>query len=134
MDSSKSIGEQLIQKFEYEDKINKFKENIKELYKAGKDTFLTDKVIGDDENVYMHILLGYFPTIVENTWNDYQLGVGIFDMDGFEHRNKESKEYARKYSNNKHNLSTTTINHLWDFYYHTEGKEKWVKKRKRNSN
>ena len=104
MDPSKSVNEQIIQKFEYEEKIQIFKKNIKDLYKAGKDTFLTDKVLGDDENVYMHILLGYFPTIVDETWNDYELGVGIFDMDGFERRNKESKEYARKYTNNKCNL------------------------------
>lgn len=129
MDSSKMLGEQLLQKFEYENKIEIFKNNIKELYKAGKDTFLTDNLLGDNENVYMHILLGYFLTIVENTQKDYELGVGIFDMNGFERRNKESKEYAHKYTNNKSSLSMTIINRLWDFFFHIEGKEKWVKKK-----
>ena len=41
--------------------------------------------------------------IIIDTWNTYKLGVGIFTMQGFERRNKESKATLLR-TNNKGNI------------------------------
>ena len=76
----------------YEDDIMQFKLDVKNLYNVGTKSFLSEKNEGDCETFYCHVLYAYMPMIVDDTWNKFQLGCGIFNMQGFERRNKESKE------------------------------------------
>ena len=47
----------------------------------------------------------------------YHLGIRIFSMQGFEHRNKESKRTLRKFTNNKGNILQNNLGRLWDHFY-----------------
>ena len=76
----------------YEEEIVSFKANLQIFYMHGSKSFLTKKNIGDMETFYMHTLRFYLPKIVDDTWERYRLGIGIFTMQGFERRNKESKK------------------------------------------
>ena len=82
------IGE----KDQYLDMLNTFEQNVKKIYSAGGKSFLTKgKVVGDDETFYMHCLRCYIPHIAQITYDQHHLYVGIFTMQGYERRNKESK-------------------------------------------
>jgi len=43
------------------------------------------------------------PKFANDNWNKHKLPLGIYTMQGFERRNKESKNIFRKHSNNKAN-------------------------------
>ena len=66
-------------------------ENVKTYYQRGG-FFLTDKSSGDDETFYMHVMRYYVPHIAKLTFERHKCGVGVFTMQGFERRNKESKQ------------------------------------------
>ena len=44
------------------------------------------------------------------------MGLGIFTMQGFEHRNKESKTYFFKFTNKKGNVCIQVLKRLWDLF------------------
>ena len=98
--------------------INEFQVNVKEFYKCGKYTFLTKRNDGDDETFYFHCLRFYIPDIVDKTWEKFKLGIGIYTMQGYERRNKESKNTLRRFSNNKGNIVMNNLKRLWDHYYY----------------
>ena len=66
----------------------------------------------------MHTLRYYIPLIVDDTWNKYQLGTGIFTMQGFERRNKESKNIFRCNTNKRDNQVLQSMKRLWDVFYY----------------
>ena len=72
-----------------------FSRDAKRLYPCGKCRFLTRNVSGDSETVYTHVLKCYMPLIAEDTFEKFHLGLGVFSMQGFKRRNKESKEEFR---------------------------------------
>ena len=80
--------------------------------------FLTDKEEGDRETIYMHVCRYYIPKIARLTFEMYGLGVGIFNMQGFERRNKESKNSLKRFCNYKGNIVTPNMKCLWDIFYH----------------
>ena len=92
--------------------------NIKLFYNAGKHTFLTKNVSspGDDETFYLHCLRFYIPQIAEVTLKKHNLGVGIFTMQGFERRNKESKNVYKRFSNHKGNVVMSNLKRLYDVF------------------
>ena len=47
------------------------------------------------ETFYLHTLRYYITNIIKHTYDTYELGVGIFTMQGSEHRNKESTKNFR---------------------------------------
>ena len=98
--------------------INNFKTNLSKFYKCGKFTFLTKRNFGDDETFYFHCLRFYIPNIVDQTWEKHGLGVGIFTMQGYERRNKESKNTLRRFNNNKGNIVIGNMKRLWDLFYY----------------
>ena len=63
----------------------------------------------DDETYYLHALRYYIPRFARQTWDNHRCGVGVFTMQGFERRNKESKTIMRKFSNNKQTKAGTNI-------------------------
>ena len=71
--------------------MNNFTKWVTQLYAHGSITFMKRSTEGDAETFYLHVLRFYMPNIIKDTWEKYGLGVGIFTMQGFERRNKESK-------------------------------------------
>ena len=53
--------------------------------------FLTKKETGEDKTFYFHSLRYYLPKIVQDAWTKHSVGIGMFTMQGYERRNKESK-------------------------------------------
>ena len=73
--------------------------------------------VGNDETFYMHVLRFYIPRIADDTFEKYNLGVGIFTMQGFERRNKESKNTFRRFSNGIGNIIVGNLKRLWDIFF-----------------
>ena len=49
-------------------------------------------------------------------------------MQGFERRNKESKNIMRRFNNKKHNICSQILKRLWDsFFYHNDYRKKGKK-------
>ena len=103
--------------------IDKFEQNLLKLYHYGYKSFLTNTVLGYQDNFYFHVLRYYIPVIVYDTWDKYQLGVGIFSMKGFERRNRESKTTLLQFTNGKGNILTHIIEQLWDKFYFENSKQ-----------
>ena len=64
----------------------------------------------------MHYLRFYMPMIARKTMQDHQLGLGIFTMQGYERRNKESKNNLKRFKNGKRSLLITNLKQLWDIF------------------
>ena len=107
---------------EYEGSRQDFKKNLICFYDAGSRTFLTKaENVGNQETFYLHTLRYYMPVIAETTFKRHQTGVGIFSMQGFERRNKESKSSMNKHSNGTGNILISNMRRLWDkFEYDNE--------------
>ena len=104
---------------ECKEKINSYKDNAKELYTLGKNTFLSNGVdIGSKEMFYLHCLVYYIPVFAADVLEQHGLGVGIFNMQGFERRNKESKNTLKRFSNQKGNVCKNNLKRLYDIFYH----------------
>ena len=82
---------------------------VKEFYKYGGETFLKKQESGDIETFYLHVVRYYMDPIIKDTWEKYECGVGIFTMQGFERRNKESKKSLSNHNNGKGNIILQNI-------------------------
>lgn len=101
---------------EYKESMQKFKKNVKDFYSFGVETFLTKYSPGDMESFYCHVLRFYMDDIVKDTWETHNLGVGIFTMQGFERRNKESKYTLQYRTNNKGNIMVQNLIRLCAYF------------------
>ena len=101
----------------YLQKINDYENIVKTLYTVGDKLFLTDKEEGDRETIYTHVCQYYITKIARLTFEMYGLGVGIFNMQGFERRNKDSKKALKRLCNYKGNIVTPNMKLLWDIFY-----------------
>ena len=103
---------------EYKKKLEEFENNLRMFYEVGSRSFLTKNpaVVGDDETFYFHVLRFYLPVIAKKTLKDHCLGLGIFTMQGFECRNKESKNTLRRFSNGIGNIAIPNLKRLWDVF------------------
>ena len=70
---------------------------------------------GDTETFYLHCLQYYMKGIIKNMWMKYSLGVGIFNMQGFERPNKESKRTMLK-NHLKGNLVQQNLSYLYTIF------------------
>jgi len=100
----------------YQSQIINFKHNLIQFQEAASETIYTNKSIGDSKFFYGHILFYYYPILVNQIWNKHKLGIGIFNLQGMERRNKESKEAARRFYNGKHNVCNQTMNRMFNRY------------------
>ena len=100
---------------QYKDELNVFKQNLKIFYDAGKTTYLSSALgeVGEGETFYMQILRYYIPKIVGNTFQLHNLDVGIFTTQGFERRNKESKQCLQRFSKYKGNVLVNSLRRVW---------------------
>ena len=55
------------------------------------------------------MLYFYMPRLARETWKDFQLGVGVYTMQGFEKRNSESKHIFKTDTNKKNNKTTNVV-------------------------
>ena len=100
--------------------LDRFEANINEFYQCGTETFLSGKGIdiGDEETYYLHALKYYIPKHARKIWDTHKLGIGIFTMQGFEPRYKESKNIMKRFNNKKHNICSQILQRLWDYFSH----------------
>ena len=101
-------------KVAYLSKMTKFELDVKKLYAVGSKTFLSTEYVGDEENFYSHALRFYMPYFARKAWEDHKAGLGMFTMQGFEHRNKESKRHFNRHTNKKGNVLLQVMPRLWD--------------------
>ena len=103
---------------ECEVKMNEFVENIKLFHEVGKRTFLTKSSadVGGDETFHLHCLRFYMPRIAKETHEKHNLGLGIFTMQGFERRNKESKHTLKRFCNGKGDILQPNMKRLFDVF------------------
>ena len=112
------VDENEVQSFPLE--IAKFKKNIDLFYECGSDSFLTNEEVGDDETYYLHALKFYIPSHASKTWTDHKCGIGVFTMQGFERRNKESKNIRRRFNNMRNQMLAQILKRLWDSYFYND--------------
>ena len=98
-----------------------FEDNLKDFYEIGGRSFLTKNPakVGDDETFYLHALRFYLPQIAKQTLREHNLGLGIFTMQGFEARNKESKNTLKRFSNGIGNIAVSNLKRLWDVFHYS---------------
>ena len=115
----------------YKGLMSKFEADVKRLYNFGKTSFLSKRsrgsdslAIGADETFYWHTLRFYMPEIVKETFERHKLGVGIFNMQGFERRNKESKMMVQRYCNFKGDTVKANLAKVWAIFHHNMMVEK----------
>ena len=89
------------------------------IYNAGAKTVLTHNTVGDRETFYMHVLCYYVPQLAKRTYDKYGVGMGVYTMQGYERRNKESKNTFRRFNNNRGNVVVPNLKRLWDIFHHS---------------
>ena len=104
----------------YNNEVNKFEANLKEFYDRGSRTFLSTEgtTNGNEETFYSHTLRFYMMDIVKVTFERHKVGVGIFNMQGFERRNKESKNCMKRFCNHRGNTCVSNMKRLIDVFKH----------------
>ena len=71
--------------------IDQFKKNIITFYDVRRTSFMKDKHVSDHETYYLYYLRFYIPKISRHTCKTHECGIGIYSMQEFERKNKESK-------------------------------------------
>ena len=92
---------------EYVTKKEQFKIDLELFYEFGRSTFLKE-----NESFYMHCMRFYLPTHADVTFERHQLGLGIFNMQGFERRNKESKNSIHRFTTMNRNSPHLLVNNM----------------------
>ena len=72
----------------YPAKITKFEDDVKQYYAVGAKTFFSTLYVGNQKKIYSHCPKFYMPVFARKTFEEHSTGLGIFNMQGFEHRNK----------------------------------------------
>ena len=106
---------------EYKNDLLQFELNLKRFYTVGARTFLSSQqmiVDGREESFYCHALRYYMIEIAKVTFERHRVGIGIFNMQGFERRNKESKNCIRRFSNKRGNVLPNNLRRIWDVFEH----------------
>ena len=100
---------------EYNERIDRFEEQVSKLYAIGGRTFLSKngKPTGSEETFYFHVLRHYIVKIARETLAVHGVGIGIFNMQGFERRNKESKVKVKNSSNGRGNVLIHNMKRLY---------------------
>ena len=93
----------------YLERLRQFKKDCLEFAKNGRLTFLVDE---RDETMYVHTLCHYLPLHAKVTFERHRLGLGIFTMQGFERRNKESKNCIRRFSTGNRKSFSFLVNNV----------------------
>ena len=99
--------------------IHTFREKVKLFYDYGRDNFLSETSVGDQETFYLHIMRWEFLRMLEKYYKKHKIGLGVFSMEGFEAKNSKSKTAIRQRSNCKGNVcQQSTLYLLRSFVHH----------------
>ena len=71
---------------------------------------MTVNQTGDRETFYTHALF-YQVGFAKSLYSKYKTGLGTFIMQGFEHRNKQSKNVYDNHTNGKGNICVQGLKH-----------------------
>ena len=94
----------------YEVLLTSFKEDVKKFYENGQSSYLGKP---KDKSFYVHCLCFYIPKIADVTFERHKLGLGIFTMQGFERRIKESNNTIQRFTTkNRKNTKGLLNNNL----------------------
>ena len=98
----------------YLDEVATFEKNVKQLYDCGCKSFFLgdDGTKGQMETAYMHILRFHIARFARITFKRHGLGVGVFTLQGYERRNKESKIIFANHTNSRGNVCLSTMKGL----------------------
>mmetsp|Transcript_23466 Transcript_23466/g.34112 ORF Transcript_23466/g.34112 Transcript_23466/m.34112 type:complete len:143 (-) Transcript_23466:41-469(-) len=55
----------------------------------------------------------------EELFTEHGVGLGVFTMQGYERRNKESKNTLKRFTNHKGNILVQNMKRLWDIFKHS---------------
>eukprot|EP00978_Attheya_sp_CCMP212_P014065 scaffold35698_cov63-Attheya_sp.AAC.8 len=100
--------------------LSQFETNFSSFYACGQKTFLSKNRDGDDEFFYSHCLRFYLPRMARDIFEKQKVGLGVFMIQGYEHRNKESKNTMKQFTNKKGNLAVQNLKRLWDAFFHSK--------------
>jgi len=103
----------------YKTALEDFNKNAVLFYKHGGTTFMKGEQIGDKETFYLHVVRNYLPQIAKNVFEKCQFGLGVFTMQGFEHRNKQSKRLFKNKTNTAGNIVLQSIKALHSLFKHS---------------
>ena len=98
-----------------------FKNQLLIYQRAASHTILSINSSSDSEGFYNHILFNYYPYLVDKFWREYKVDLGVFNLQRFERKNKESKKAARNFYNGRHNICTQLLNRIYDRFYLING-------------
>lgn len=101
---------------QYQSLIKRFEDNLKYFYAVGAKTFFTKNAVGNEDNFYSHCLHYYLTVIVRQTFSVHGVQLGVFTIQGFERRNKESKNIFKRFNNGKGNILLQNIKRLSDVF------------------
>ena len=127
----------------YKKEIKTFESKVEEFYDYGANTFLmsANGEVGYYETSYMHILRFNLAELAKITYDRHKLGIGVFTLQGYERRNRESKFIYDRHCNNRGNLCYSTMKRLtekfirhFDLENNRDGSSKTKKKAKRKTN
>ena len=90
-----------------------FESDVRSLFKHGKVTFL----LHENVSFYFHCLRFYLPQIARHTFDNHGLGLGIFTMQGYERRNKESKNTINRFCTTQHKTDKLLVNNIKRLLY-----------------
>ena len=96
-----------------------FNKNVVEFYKCGGTAFMKGDQLGDKETFYLHVVRNYLPQIAKNVFEKCQFGLGVFTMQGFEHRNKQSKRTFKLKTNSTGNTVLQSMKALRNLFKHS---------------
>ena len=103
---------------DYKEEIKEFEVLVKQFYEYSRTTFFASKAgaIGSMKTSYMHILRYNLATLARITFERHKVGIGVFTLQGYERRNKESKNIFLIHCNMKGNLCEQTMKGLTQQY------------------
>ena len=100
---------------DYYSKYDAFVTAVKRFYVCGSKTFITKDPsnVGGEETFYLHVLRFYLPQKMHQLYVKHKVGLGVCTMQGFERRNKESKNTMQRFYNGRGNVLVTNMKRLW---------------------
>ena len=93
---------------DYLTEMAQFESNVRMLFKYGSKTFLNDGNV----SFYFHCLRFYLPKVARITYERHRLGMGLFTMQGYERRNKESKNTIYRFCTTQHKSNKLLVNNV----------------------
>ena len=92
--------------------IDEFEFKVKEFYRLGYTTFMQKVLPGDAETQYMHAMCHYFATIIRKFYDEFYIGPGAFNMEGFEYKNFQTKRAIRNHTNHMKNVCSQSLMYM----------------------